>query len=249
MFWIGFFSVYLISGCLFLFMKFANRLFFKFEKILKRMEKVACVFMFTVFSYMSVLSYAIVSLLTGKLIISAVMCAVFLVFCYWMVEKIYEWMSGECKNKENKILTKEDKNVCNLWSLIAVIISCIILSCEEKSLKYIILISISISIWIGTYIPLSEIYNEKTIKEIVSNIKKEFKCKKSVWICSIVSSFAILVIVSKNKFILRLDRIIDKMAYGIVCGTIIMIIAIMVASYFIKRKKNANNRYLHHKII
>lgn len=249
MFWIGFFSVYLISGCLFLFIKFANRLFFKFEKILKRMEKVACVFMFTVFSYMSVLSYAIVSLLTGKLIISAVMCAVFLVFCYWMVEKIYEWMSGECKNKENKILTKEDKNVCNLWSLIAVIISCIILSCEEKSLKYIILISISISIWIGTYIPLSEIYNEKTIKEIVSNIKKEFKCKKSVWICSIVSSFAILVIVSKNKFILRLDRIIDKMAYGIVCGTIIMIIAIMVASYFIKRKKNANNRYLHHKII
>lgn len=249
MFWIGFFSVYLISGCLFLFIKFANRLFFKFEKILKRMEKVACVFMFTVFSYMSVLSYAIVSLLTGKLIISAVMCAVFLVFCYWMVEKIYEWMSGECKNKENKILTKEDKNVCNLWSLIAVIISCIILSCEEKSLKYIILISISISIWIGTYIPLSEIYNEKTIKEIVSNIKKEFKCKKSVWICSIVSSFAILVIVSKNKFILRLDRIIDKMAYGIVCGTIIMIIAIMVASYSIKRKKNANNRYLHHKII
>ena len=241
MFWIGFFSVYLISGCLFLFIKFANRLFFKFEKILKRMEKVACVFMFTVFSYMSVLSYAIVSLLTGKLIISAVMCAVFLVFCYWMVEKIYEWMSGACNNKENKILTKEDKNVCNLWSLIAVIISCIILSCEEKSLKYIILISISISIWIGTYIPLSEIYNEKTIKEIVSNIKKEFKCKKSVWICSIVSSFAILVIVSKNKFILRLDRIIDKMAYGIVCGTIIMIIAIMVASYFIKRKKNANN--------
>lgn len=53
----------------------------------------------------------------------------------------------------------------------------------------------------------------------------------------------------KNKFILRLDSIIDKMAYGIVCGTIIMIVAIMVASYFIKRKKNANNRYLHHKII
>ena len=249
MFWIGFFSVYLISGCLFLFMKFANRLFFKFEKILKRMEKVACVFMFTVFSYMSVLSYAIVSLLTGKLIISAVICAVFLVFCYWMVEKIYEWMSGEYKNKENKILTKVDKNVCNFWSLIAVIISCIILGCEEKSLEYIILISISISIWIGTYIPLSEIYNEKTIKEIVSNIKKEFKCKKSVCICSIASSCAILVIVSKNKFILRLDRIIDKMAYGIVCGTMIMIVAIMVASYFIKRKKNANNRYLHHKII
>lgn len=249
MFWLGFFSVYLISGCLFLFMKFANRLFFKFEKILKRMEKVVCVFMFTVFSYMSVLIYAIVSLLTENIIVNAVICASSLVFCCWVVEKLYELMTGECKNKENKILTKEDKNVCNLCSLIAMIISCIILSCEEKSLEYIILISISISIWIGTYIPLSEIYNEKTIKEILSNIKKEFKCKKSVWICSIVSSFAILVIVSKNEFILRLNRIIDKMAYGIVCGTIIMIVAILVASYFIKRKKNANNRYLHHKII
>ena len=245
MFWIGFFSVYLISGCLFLFMKFANRLFFKFEKILKRMEKVACVFMFTVFSYMSVLVYAIVSLLTESIIVNAVICAASLVFCCWGVEKLYELMTGECKNKENKILTKEDKNVCNLCSLIAVIISCIILKCEERSSEYIILISI----WIGTYIPLSEIYKEKTIKEIACDIKKEFKCKKSVCICSIASSCAILVIVSKNKFILRLDSIIDKMAYGIVCGTIIMIVAIMVASYFIKRKKNANNRYLHHKII
>ena len=249
MFWIGFFSVYLISGCLFLFMKFANRLFFKFEKILKRMEKVACVFMFTVFSYMSVLVYAIVSLLTESIIVNAVICAASLVFCCWGVEKLYELMTGECKNKENKILTKEDKNVCNLCSLIAVIISCIILKCEERSSEYIILISISISIWIGKYIPLSEIYKEKTIKEIACDIKKEFKCKKSVCICSIASSCAILVIVSKNKFILRLDSIIDKMAYGIVCGTIIMIVAIMVASYFIKRKKNANNRYLHHKII
>ena len=148
MFWIGFFSVYLISGCLFLFMKFANRLFFKFEKILKRMEKVACVFMFTVFSYMSVLVYAIVSLLTESIIVNAVICAASLVFCCWGVEKLYELMTGECKNKENKILTKEDKNVCNLCSLIAVIISCIILKCEERSSEYIILISISISIWI-----------------------------------------------------------------------------------------------------
>lgn len=57
------------------------------------------------------------------------------------------------------------------------IISCIILKCEERSSEYIILISISISIWIGTYIPLSEIYKEKTIKEIACDIKKEFKCK------------------------------------------------------------------------
>lgn len=177
MFWIGFGSIYLIVGCLFLLMKLANGLFIKIVSKFKKVETAACVFVFTVFSYMSILIYSIVALLTENIMINALICAVFLVFCCFIVEKLYECMAGESKNETNKVLTKEDKNVCNLCSLLAVIISCIILSYEDKSLEYVTLISIAISIWIGTYIPLSEIYNRKTIKQIKCSIVKEFKCK------------------------------------------------------------------------
>lgn len=237
MFFIGFASVYLIIGCLFLLMKFANRLFIKFENVLKKMEMVACVFVFTVFSYMSVLIYSIVALLTKNIMINVVICSGFLVFCWFLVEKLYESMAGEVKNKEKKILTKEDKNVCNFCSLLAVIISCIILNYEDKSLEYVTLISIAISIWIGTYIPMSEIYNRKTIREIICCIAKEFKCKKLVWGYAVVSSIIILILVSQNEFAFKLHRIIDKIGYGIACGAIIMIIAFLIVNYFIKRMR------------
>jgi len=92
-----------------------------------------------------------------------------------------------------------------------------------------------ISIWIGTYIPMSEIYNRKTIKEIIGCIGNEFKCKKLVWGYAVASSIIILILVSKNEFILKLHGIIDKIGNGIACGTIIMIIAFFIVNYFIKR--------------
>lgn len=161
---------------------------------------------------MSVLIYSIVALLTQNIMLNAVICARFLVFCWFLVEKLYESMAGEVKNKEKKILTKED-----------------------KSLEYVTLISIVISIWIGTYIPMSEIYNRKTIKEIIGCIGNEFKCKKLVWGYAVASSIIILILVSKNEFTLKLHGIIDKIGNGIACGPIIMIIAFFIVNYFIKR--------------
>lgn len=239
MFWIGFGSIYLIVGCLFLLMKLANGLFIKIVSKFKKVETAACVFVFTVFSYMSILIYSIVALLTENIMINALICAVFLVFCCFIVEKLNECMAGESKNETNKVLTKEDKNVCNLCSLLAVIISCIILSYEDKSLEYVTLISIAISIWIGTYIPLSEIYNRKTIKQIKCSIVKEFKCKKLVWIYAVVSTCIISILVSHNEFTFKLHRIIDEMAYGIACGTLVMIIIIFVAGFVLKKNKKA----------
>lgn len=110
MFWIGFGSIYLIVGCLFLLMKLANGLFIKIVSKFKKVETAACVFVFTVFSYMSILIYSIVALLTENIMINALICAVFLVFCCFIVEKLNECMAGESKNETNKVLTKEDKN-------------------------------------------------------------------------------------------------------------------------------------------
>ena len=52
---------------------------------------------------MSVLIYSIVALLTQNIMLNAVICARFLVFCWFLVEKLYESMAGEVKNKEKKI--------------------------------------------------------------------------------------------------------------------------------------------------
>lgn len=134
-------------------------------------------------------------------------------------------------NEEIRTLTKEDKNICNFYALIGVIVSSIVRCFQDESSEYIILISIAVSIWIGAYIPISSIYEGKTLKELKEIVFADFKCKKLVHISAIVSAVIIIMLVLKNEFVVKLNEIIEQFGRGMAAGSIVLILFIIIFSF------------------
>lgn len=233
MFWMGFFSIYFIFAFLGLLMHFLGKMFDKFIETLKGLKSIACAVVFTLLSYVFTLLYSMVSILTGNIYLNAILCAIFLVFSWFMVEKFYQLMAGEKgdANEEIRTLTKEDKNICNFYALIGVIVSSIVRCFQDESSEYIILISIAVSIWIGAYIPISSIYEGKTLKELKEIVFADFKCKKLVHISAIVSAVIIIMLVLKNEFVVKLNEIIEQFGRGMAAGSIVLILFIIIFSF------------------
>ena len=67
------------------------------------------------------------------------------------------------------------------------------------------MISMAVSVWMGTYIPVSEVYKGTSIKKNSMYYKKEFKNEKvSVQFPTIGSSIIVTILASKNEVILKL---------------------------------------------
>jgi hypothetical protein len=234
MFWMGFFSIYLIFAFLGLLMHFLGKMSDKFIETLKGLKSIACAVVFTLFSYVFTLLYSMVSILTGNICFNAILCAIFLVFSWFMVEKFYQLIAVEkCdEKKETKTLTKEDKNICNLFALIGVILSCIVRNFQDGNSEYIVIISIAISIWIGAYIPLSSIYEGETLKKLILKVIADFESKKSsVYISAIVSTIITTILVLKNEFVVKLHEIIEQFGRGVAIGSMVLILLIIIFSY------------------
>ena len=178
MFWFGFISIYLILLILIGVMKLSNKLI---SSILEGARRVVCALLFTLFVFLFTLLYSIVAIVTGNVVVNALLCAIFLVFSWFIEEKLYRLLSGENGSEKDKVLTKEDKNLCALFALIGVILSSIVLFCEDRNSEYFILVSMAVSVWIGTYVPVSEVYKGTSIKKIVCIIKKSLKIKKCLY--------------------------------------------------------------------
>lgn len=240
MFWVGFFSVYVILGILFILMLGSGKLFNKLSKVVINVKIVISAIMFNLFSYIFTLMYSLVAIITGNIMFNAVLCAVFLVFSWFLVNKLYQLMTGEngSEDDENRILLKEDKNICNLFSLIGVICSSIVLSYDNKSFEYFTLISIVVSIWIGAYIPISEIYKGTPVRVVLLEVLKEFSSKnKVVWISSIVCVVILAVFASNSNISLKLHTLIEIFGSGIAVGSIVLILLIAILGSCKKRKR------------
>lgn len=59
--------------------------------------------------FLFTLLYSIVAIVTGNVVVNALLCAIFLVFSWFIEEKLYQLLSGEndCEEEKTKILTKE----------------------------------------------------------------------------------------------------------------------------------------------
>lgn len=234
MFWMGFFSIYFILVILGLLMHFSGKILTKVDTILNGLKCIVCAVVFTLFSYIFTLLYSMLSILTGNICSNAIVCAIFLVFSWFLVEKFYQLIAGEkCdEKKETKTLTKEDKNICNLFAFIGVILSCIVRYFQDGNSEYIVIISIAISIWIGAYIPLSSIYEGETLKKLILKVIDDFKSKKSsVYISAIVSTIITTILVLKNEFVVKLNEIIEQFGRGVAIGSMVLILLIIIFSY------------------
>ena len=239
MFWIGFFSIYVILVLLILMMIGSGKLFDKLATMLGKAKTVGCAVMFTLLSFVFTLFYSMVAIVTGNIVLNALLCAIFLVFSWFVVEKLYQLMAGEngCEDEEIKTLVKEDKNVCNLFSLIGVMLSSVALCYEDRSLEYVMLISIAISIGMGAYIPVSEIYKGTSIKELVHTIATEFKSEKvSVWISAIMSAIIVTILGFKNEVVLKLNAFVEEFGIGMAMGSIVLILILAIAGLCRKNK-------------
>lgn len=99
------------------------------------------------------------------------------------------------------------------------------------------LTSIAISVWIGAYIPISEIYQGIKFKVIFENVIKEFKNQKlSVVFSSVISSVLMIFLVSENDLAQKLNVVIEEIGVGIAAGSISVILG-MVAYGLIKNRK------------
>jgi hypothetical protein len=234
MFWFGFISIYLILLILIGVMKLSNKLI---SSILEGARRVVCALLFTLFVFLFTLLYSIVAIVTGNVVVNALLCAIFLVFSWFIEEKLYRLLSGENGSEKDKVLTKEDKNLCALFALIGVILSSIVLFCEDRNSEYFILVSMAVSVWIGTYVPVSEVYKGTSIKKIVCIIKKEFKNQKvSVLFSAIASTTIVTFLVSKNEVILKVNELVNKFGSGIACGSIVLIVILIIVALCKKNK-------------
>lgn len=229
-FWIGFIGIYIVLLFLIFIMKESNKLI---SSILERGKTVVCTILFTWFVFLFTLLYSIVAIVTENIVVNALLCAIFLVFSWFIEEKLYQLLTGEngCEEEKTKILTKEDKNLCALFALIGVILSSIVLFCEDGNSEHFILISMAVSVWMGTYIPVSEVYKGTSIKKIVCIIKKEFKNEKVfVRISTIGSSIIVTILASKNEVIFKVNELVNKFGGGIACGSIVLIVILIVVA-------------------
>lgn len=242
MFWIGFLSIPLILLMLFGLMAGSGKLLNKIEKNFIHVKAVVCAVVFTFLSYVFTLLYSMVAIISGNAVINAMLCALFLVFSWYIVEKMYQKISGEnfenkAENENEKALSHKDKNVCHLCALIAVVCSSVLLCIEKGDRSYLMLTSIAISVWIGAYIPISEIYQGIKFKVTFENVIKEFKNQKlSVVFSAVISAVFMIFLVSENDLAQKLNVVIEEIGVGIAAGSISVILG-MVAYGLIKNRK------------
>lgn len=184
------------------------------------------------------LFYALLSMTLSESVIAPLICAAFLVFSWWIVEKLYEILYDENKDK----LTEKEKNMCNLWAMLGIVITSMFFLIQENDKIYVILISTALAILIGEYVPISKIYEEESIKEIGLTVLANFKeARSKVLITDIVCVSFITLVVSLNNFVQKIRGILDEVGKGIIYATFviffIMIIGTIKRNYFVKKKK------------
>lgn len=230
MFWIGFAIIPITMFLLFLLMIGSGKLLNRFENVFASVKVIVCTIVFTFLTYVFTLFYSMVAMISGNMVINALLCAVFLVFSWCIVEKMYQKLAGEDGNTENeKTLSHKDKNVCQLWALIAVALSSALMWIQNGDKDYIMLLSIAISIWIGAYVPVSEIYKGIQLKTIFKGILNDFKNKKpKVTITAIISAAFVVFLISKNELAKKINLVIEEIGKGIATSSIILILVLIV---------------------
>lgn len=223
MFWIGFIGVYALMCIIILGGKFADELC---DECINKAREVFCAFIFTMLTYAFALFYTCITLTTSNMLVGAFACAIYLVISWMVTVKIYLIIAGK-----TQVLMKEDKNFCHLLSMIGLILSSVIMGIDNSEIEYIILISCSISILIGAYIPISSIYEDKSLKEICQDITEEFRgAKKTVKITSLLCLCFIIMTVSSNENAVKIQKVIDAIGSGVVVGIVSMIVLVALTA-------------------
>lgn len=140
------------------------------------------------------------------------------------------------------ILTGNDKNFCHLISIAGIVISSLIMGWENSETGYAIIISCAISALLGAYVPITEIYADKNIRDLwivfVCNFKE---AKITVKVTGVICLVFTVVIVSAEEFAIKMQSFIHSFGTGMAVGTFSMLgilVGIAIVKYMKKRHLN-----------
>ena len=238
MFWIGFFAVFIVFIVTATLAKFTGKVFDRLITVLGRVKIVICTIVFTLSSYMLIIMYALIAIEVPD-IVNAVVCGLSLVLSWIVTEKLYELVVGK-ESSENKILTKEDKNLCHLSGLIGVITSSLIFYKQNGDDGYVMIISIVLGVWIGAYVPIADIFDGIKFSRIMKNVFKCFNSEKRLVLSSNVVSIIVIFILSLNSQLTQIiHKFIEEMGRGVVIGTIVLVVGVII--WNVVKKKRTDN--------
>ena len=220
MFWGGFIFSYIL---LFSFLFFGKYIEQHFSKGINEDQEVFCAFVFIMFSYILTLLYTCITFITGNMLASAFICVSCLLISWTLTETVYRVIAGTCE-----VLTIKDKNVCHLFSITGVVLSSLILGWENAEMGYGIIISCAISIIIGAYVPIKDIYDDKKISEMWDGFIEHFRGSKMT--VKLAGAFCLLltvILVSSNGFTVKLQTFIDTFGTGLAVGIFSMVVVLI----------------------
>lgn len=206
----------------------------KYENLLQSIKEFGCAVMFILISFLMALIYLVLGISTSNVAANSLLCSAFLVVSWMMTEQMYQLLTG----KERSVLAKEDKNICNSFALLGTVIFSGVMWNKSGNMEYSVLICASISVWIGEYIPISEIYKGSSWKVIWCSVLQElYSKKKTVWIAASVSAFCLLVILYNDSFVQKISVLLPKFALGVLVGVIVMVICIKIRAHIRTKRK------------
>ena len=243
MFWHGFYLAIIVIGFLFIVMFMSKKGAEKAISIFKIILIVWCTGIFTLTAAGFTLIYSAVAALTSSVLFGTFICAGLLVILWCLEERLYRVLTGEDAGSAEKLLTNVDKNTCNICALGGVMLSSVVLGVEQGNQEYITIISIAISIWIGAYIPITEIFDGKSIKAILGKIRTDIcSRKKTVWIAAIVSALLVPLGASKKNIAQKAFSIIENLGIGIAVGSCAALGGIILFRIYMEKKAKPSKK-------
>lgn len=182
---------------------------------------------FSALSYLFNLEYICLASFLQEVILGEAICAISLILSVCVLEMLFEALSGR---EGNDTLTAQDKNVSVIISYFFVmIIGCA--SCSRlENIDFLKIISISLSLILGLYFPVQNVYKGFSLKRIFDEICSQFIGFKLSVVISDVLLAVFLICIS---VIPKLHSLIEAMRGGLALG---WVISICIALYYIIKK-------------
>lgn len=195
-------------------------------------KTVGCPLLFTLLMTITMMSYGSLSLITANRWFNAITCSAYLVFAWIVVERIYELMDS----KSDRVMDKVDKNYCHIIAGVSLAVMCIVRS--KVTTDYLIFASIAISIIIGAYFPIDDVFNGGKIKDIGKKILKNTII--GIRLQTVIGSAAAAAVLVLSSFDARGSKMIEEnlgwFGIGILSGGFLIIIACEVKERIQKQK-------------
>lgn len=211
----------------------------KANRWLLRIGNILQPILFVLVNYALLLLYYLVVTCVGDnygTVISEVLGPIWVVISWFIVGTLIDEINTETPMKSS------DKNYSYFVSVMAVIVYAIIMKYKDGNQEWIHLASLSLAVFIGAYIPISDYFGDEKIKERKvrwKDIIKQFRGNRCTLFFSSVTAVVLCVSAILKTQLEFISVINEQISLGMAIGTIGLVIYV---SFVYKPKKSSANK-------